>query len=204
MNSINKVTKILDNLISGLPALEDCRYSIETAFQILKKTYDGGGKLLVCGNGGSAADSEHIVGELMKGFKCRRCLPVDIAKSITEAFPEEGEYLAANLQGALPAISLVSNIPLMLAFINDVKPDMVFAQQVYGYGRPGDTLIGLSTSGTSANVVNAFKIAKVFGLNIIGFTGSDGGMMRKLCNNTGGEEKNSTVCQDTMIMVPAV
>ena len=116
-------------------------------------------KLLICGNGGSAADSEHIVGELMKGYFSRRPVPQAVRDRLASAFPENGLYLADHLQGALPAISLVSQTSLMTAFANDVAADMIYAQQVYGYGVEGDVLIGISTSGTSKNVVYALQVA---------------------------------------------
>lgn len=175
---------ILDELIQRYPELQICKANILTAFNIMKQCYKCGGKVLICGNGGSASDAEHIVGELMKGFMLKRELGVEHREKIQKAFPEEGEYLAAHLQGALPAISLVSHTSLGYAFINDVASDMVFAQQVYGYGRTGDILIGLSTSGNSKNVVNAIKVAKAFGICTIGLTGADGGKIGELCDVT--------------------
>lgn len=179
-----KLKDILEQFIQCYPQLEVCKEDIIKAFFILKQTYEDGGKVLICGNGGSASDSEHIVGELMKGFMLKRSLSKEHRDKLTAAFNEDGQYLADNLQGALPAISLVSQTSLAYAFINDVAPDMVFAQQVYGYGRAGDALIGLSTSGNSKNVVNAIKVAKVFGLRIVGMTGEKGGVMKKLCDVT--------------------
>jgi len=176
--------KILDDLLQGNPPLTVCRQDIENAFLILQRAFDAGGKLLVCGNGGSAADSEHIVGELMKGFKLKRSLPKEQRDKLYAAFAEDGQYLAGYLQGALPAVSLVSQSALAYAFINDVAPDMVFAQQVFGYGRPGDVLFGLSTSGSARNVVNAVKVAKAFGLATVGLTGESGGDMCALCDVT--------------------
>lgn len=175
---------IIEKLICDVPQLEICRNSIEEALSILKQCYSNGGKVLICGNGGSAADSEHIVGELMKGFMKKRKICCEDADKIRACFPDECKYLSENLQGALPAISLVSQSAVSSAFINDVEPDMVFAQQVYGYGREGDVLIGLSTSGNSRNVVNAIKVAKAFGVKTIGFTGESGGIMKGLCGVT--------------------
>ena len=148
-------------LYERYPALQSCKDSIEEALQLLIKTYRNGGKVLVCGNGGSAADSEHIVGELMKGFMSKR--PVT-----DERIPEA---LRAELQGALPAISLPSQVSLLSAYANDVSPDMVYAQLVYGYGKPEDLLIALSTSGNSKNVVKAVEVANRLGMKTIAMTG---------------------------------
>jgi D-sedoheptulose 7-phosphate isomerase len=157
---------------------------IVAAHALLHATFAGGGKVLLCGNGGSAADCEHIVGELMKGYQAPRPLAAEVRAQLAAAFPQEGAYLADHLQGALPAISLVSQSGLITAFANDVAPDMVFAQQVYGYGRPGDALIAISTSGNSANVVNAVRVARAFGLHTLGFTGAAGGQLQSLCDVT--------------------
>jgi len=175
---------ILNNLISAYPILEDCRDSVEKAFQMICLSYKNKGKLLLCGNGGSASDSEHIVGELMKGFKHKRLLARGERELFERAFPADGQYLAEHLQGALPAISLVSHTALSSAYINDVRADLVFAQQVYGYGQPGDILLGLSTSGNSANVVLAVKTAKAMGLGTIGMTGASGGKLKELCDTS--------------------
>lgn len=182
MNS--ELMDILERLIECYPKLACCKEDIEKAFFILKVAYENGGKVLICGNGGSASDSEHIVGELMKGFMLKRSISDEHRDKLTTAFSDDGKYLADNLQGALPAISLVSQTSLAYAFINDVAPDMVFAQQVYGYGKSGDVLIGLSTSGNSKNVVNAIKVAKAFGLKTIGMVGEKGGVMNELCDMT--------------------
>jgi phosphoheptose isomerase len=163
------------------PALAACQEQIVEAFEILKGCFAAGGKLLVCGNGGSAADSEHIVGELMKGLSSRRPVPPRVRQRLEEAFPGgEGRLVAERLQGALPAFSLVSQTSLATALANDVSAEMVFAQQVYGYGRPGDVLLALSTSGNAANVLAALRVARVLGLKSIGLTGRDGGRLREL------------------------
>lgn len=143
------------------PVLEECRGDIEKALELLIETYKQGGKVLVCGNGGSASDSEHIVGELMKGFLSMR--PVT-----DERIPE---HLRAGLQGALPAISLPSQSAILSAFINDVDPEMMYAQLVYGYAKECDLVIGLSTSGNSKNVVNALEVAKAVGAKTLAMTG---------------------------------
>jgi D-sedoheptulose 7-phosphate isomerase len=154
------------------------------ALNILLDAFRGGKKLLICGNGGSAADAEHIVGELMKGFASPRCLPDTAVARLTDLFPEEGRQLADKLQGALPAISLVSQSSLCTAIANDVGAAMVFAQQVYGYGTPGDVLWALSTSGKAENVICAVKVAKAFGLKTIGFTGKADNPLSRLCDVT--------------------
>lgn len=180
----NETELIVNQLLKNYPNLESCRGNIIQAFHLLKQCYLKGNKVLVCGNGGSAADAEHIVGELMKGFLLKRELTEADQEKLRSAFPEEYQYLCNNLQRALPAISLVSQSALATAFINDVAPDMLFAQQVYGYGRPGDVFIGLSTSGNSKNVVNAVKIAKSFGIQTIGLTGENGGQLKSLSDVT--------------------
>lgn len=162
----------LTHLIERYPALAQMRGAIEQAYRILEECYENGSKLLVCGNGGSAADSDHIVGELMKGFYKQRMLPTEERKR----FGEQGE----KLQGALPAIALTQHGALSTAFLNDVDPAMVFAQQVYGYGRGGDVFLGLSTSGNSANVVLAAKVAAAKGMKVITMTGRNGGKLKEL------------------------
>lgn len=162
----------LTHLIGRYPALAQMRGAIEQAYRLLEECYEKGGKLLVCGNGGSAADSDHIVGELMKGFYKQRMLPTEERKR----FGEQGE----KLQGALPAIALTQHGALSTAFLNDVDPAMVFAQQVYGYGQGGDVFLGLSTSGNSANVVLAAKVAAAKGMKVITMTGRNGGKLKEL------------------------
>lgn len=171
-------------LTESYPQLKKCSKAILEAFNIIKNSYNGGGKLLICGNGGSAADSEHIVGELMKGFNKKRPVSEDIRSKMESLYGEEGLHISDNLQGALPAISLVSQTALLTAYSNDIAPDMIFAQQVFGYGREDDVLLGLSTSGNSANVINAFKVAKTIGMKTIGLTGGNGGKMKDICDVT--------------------
>jgi phosphoheptose isomerase len=179
-----KVKLISDRLFTNYPELEVCKPDVEAAFYLLKQCYEDGGKVLICGNGGSASDSEHITGELMKGFMLKRKISREDSQRLMKAFPVEGEYFSNRLQGALPAISLVSHSALGYAVINDTGSDMVFAQQVYGYANEKDILIGLSTSGNSINVVNAIKVAKAFGIKSIGMTGEKGGAMKELCEVT--------------------
>jgi phosphoheptose isomerase len=178
------VHPLLHDLIERYPDLESALGSIEAAYDLLSTTYHNGGKLLICGNGGSASDSDHIVGELMKAFERKRPVADDLRQRLQTQNPQIGAYLADHLQGALPAISLSGHAALMTAISNDVAGDMIYAQQVLGYGRKGDTLIGISTSGNSANVLHALHVAKALDLNTIGLTGRTGGAMRDLCDVT--------------------
>lgn len=159
--------KIYEAFLKDNPALKTV--PVWEAYEIMLECCQNGGKVLVCGNGGSASDSEHIVGELMKGFKLKRELSdkemVDFAKL------EDGEMLAQKLQKGIPAISLNSHTALMTAIGNDVEYDMIFAQQVYGYGVEGDILIGMTTSGNSTNILNAARTAYAKGMKVIGITG---------------------------------
>ena len=173
--------KPIDTLIFHYPDLEAARVAIEEASKLLIQTYEKGNKVLVCGNGGSASDSEHIVGELMKGYFLKRDVPESVRATLKDQYPKDGDYLADHLQGALPAISLVSQSALISAYANDVAADMVFAQQVYGYGQVGDTLLALSTSGNSANVINAVKVASSLGVRTVGLTSAKGGQLADLC-----------------------
>ena len=177
--------KILADLLDRRSELIPCRSSLEAAFTALAACFRGGNKLLICGNGGSAADSEHIVGELMKGFRSRRPLTEAGTEPLRRLYGEEGEKIALRLQGALPAISLVSQVSLCTAIANDVAADMIFAQQVYGYGRRGDALIAISTSGGAANAINAVKVARALEMRTIALTGT-GGTLGRICEITIG------------------
>ncbi len=162
----------LNLLIERYPKLGVCKEDIKKAYELLEAAYNNGRKLLVCGNGGSASDSEHIVGELMKEFKLKRKVYSDQATALKAIDPELGQVLAENLQGALPAICLTGHSSLTTAFMNDANADLVFAQQVNGYGKPGDVFLGISTSGNSKNVLYAAVNAKAKGLKVIGLTGA--------------------------------
>lgn len=162
----------LNLLIKRYPKLAECKEDIKKAYELLEAAYNNGRKLLVCGNGGSASDSEHIVGELMKEFKLKRKVYGDQAMALKAIDPELGQVLADNLQGALPAICLTGHSSLTTAFMNDANADLVFAQQVNGYGKPGDVFLGISTSGNSKNVLYAAVNAKAKGLKVIGLTGA--------------------------------
>ena len=167
----------VEELIERYPALAVCREDLRAAVRAICESYAGGHKLLVCGNGGSAADSEHIVGELMKGFLLPRKLGAQERQAFEKACPASAAYLMENLQGTLPAISLVNSVGLGTAFANDQAPDLVFAQQVLGLGAAGDTLIAISTSGSSQNVLYALDVARAKGLRTIALTGEKGGRM---------------------------
>lgn len=164
----------MEKLLKKYPALTACDQQIKDALALIIKTYEQGGKVLICGNGGSAADSEHIVGELMKGFLLKR--PVK-----DERIPAE---LRTKLQGSLPAISLPSQVAVLSAFINDEDPEMLYAQLVYGYARETDLVIGISTSGNSKNIVNALSVAKALGAKTLALTGEKPSKLSELCDVT--------------------
>lgn len=175
---MNKAAELkLNRLFERYPMLEECRESIFAAAEAMISCYENGGKLMVCGNGGSAADSLHVVGELMKGFVLPRKLTEEMCAKIRSVAPEHADYLIGNLQGAMPAISLVSEVGLSTAYSNDQAPDLVFAQQVLGQSRKGDVLLGITTSGNSANVLYAADIAHALGVCVVGMTGQKGGKM---------------------------
>ena len=169
----------LQILMERYPQLAVCKEDIKKAYELLESAYTQGKKLLVCGNGGSASDSEHIVGELMKEFKLKRKVYGQQAAALKAIDPELGQVLADNLQGALPAISLTAHSSLQTAFMNDVVPELVFAQQVNGYGNEGDVFLGISTSGNSMNVLYAAVNAKAKGLKVIGLTGGNENKLMK-------------------------
>jgi D-sedoheptulose 7-phosphate isomerase len=172
----------LEELLARYPALEACRADIESALRALIDCYAAGGKLLLCGNGGSAADSDHIVGELMKGYLRPRPLPENFRQRLRAIDPALGGVLAEKLQGALPAINIAASSALSSAFANDVSAELAYAQAVYGHGRKGDVLLGISTSGDAANVRAALCLARAIGVVTIGLTGRGGGKMAPLCD----------------------
>ncbi len=178
----NRLEKYLDYLIDRYSKLIVCREDIVRTYEILETAYINGRKLLVSGNGGSASDSEHIVGELMKEFKLKRKVFSDQAEALKSIDSDLGIVLAENLQGALPAISLTGHSSLTTAFMNDANADLVFAQQVNGYGKPGDVYLGISTSGNSKNVIYAAITAKAKGLKVIGLTGSRESKLSRLAD----------------------
>jgi D-sedoheptulose 7-phosphate isomerase len=163
------------SLFVRYPALQTCESDLVAAFDLLTRAFHNGNKLLICGNGGSAADSEHIVAELMKGFLRRRPIGAADAAKLEAAAGAAGKTIASRLQGTLAAISLPSQMSLLTATANDGDFELTFAQQVYGLGRVGDVLLAISTSGRSPNVCNAAIVAKAFGLKSIALTGQSGG-----------------------------
>ncbi len=176
--------KIIKELIENYPNLKDLENDIIYTIEEILKRIRNGGKILVCGNGGSASDSEHIVGELLKEFYIKRNIENEFAAKLEELYPEDGLYMAKLLQRGIPAISLVSQIGFITAYGNDASYDMVYAQQVYVYGQPNDIFIGLSTSGNSTNVYNAAKIAKAKDLFVISLTGISGGLLKDVSDVT--------------------
>lgn len=177
-----KLNKHVDLLIERYPVLEDCRQSIIDAYQVMEDCYSHDGKLLIAGNGGSAADSEHIAGELMKRFETPRPVPAEFAEKLRKVDPVRGEELSRNLERGLMAIPLVAHEAMTTAYINDVDGYGVFAQQLYGFGRPGDVFLGISTSGNSKNVMSATVVARALGIKVVGLTGAKGGELAKVAD----------------------
>ncbi len=178
----DNVKIIFDDLFIRYPLLDCVKNQVENAYCFLENTYNKGGKILLCGNGGSAADCEHIVGELMKSFRLERRLD-EVEVEAFKEFPD-GEKIATGLQKGLRAISLVSQTSLLTAVINDCDPDLVFAQQVYNYMDKNDTLIALSTSGNSGNIINAAITARAVGGKVIAVTNECGGKLSGICDET--------------------
>ncbi|MGP1488208.1 MAG: D-sedoheptulose-7-phosphate isomerase [Peptoanaerobacter stomatis] len=176
------VVKIIDNLIERYPSLDICRKDILLSVEMLINCYKNKNKLLICGNGGSASDSQHIAGELMKSFRLKRNIPIEIQKQIEDTFPQNSSYYIENLEQTLTAISLVGETSLITAYSNDKAPDLIFAQQIYGLGNTGDILFAISTSGNSKNVLYACEIAQIKGMKVIGLTGQSGGKMSDICD----------------------
>lgn len=174
--------KYIDQLIERYPTLVCCKKNIEEAALALIKSFENGGKLLIAGNGGSCADSDHITGELLKSFCKKRIPDSKLIEEIKKVDLESGEYLEKRLQGSLPAIALTNNTALMTASLNDVDGNAMFAQQVNGFGKKGDVFLGISTSGNSKDIVYAAALAKAKGLCTITLTGKNGGKLAKLCD----------------------
>ena len=175
---------MIKNLIDRYPTLALCESDIENATSMIINCYENGGKLLLAGNGGSSADADHIVGELMKGFMKKRELTDSQKAEMNEKCQDISDETLAKLQNALPAISLSSFSALNTAFSNDVDADLVFAQGVFGLGKVNDVLIAISTSGNSKNVVEAAKVAKAIGVKVIALTGKSGGVLKNLADIT--------------------
>lgn len=174
-----RLQRHIELLTERYPVLVSCRKQIISAYLIMEKSYINGGKLLIAGNGGSAADSEHIVGELMKRFKIPRPVSDEFAARLKSIDPVHGEMLAKNLECGLMAIPLAAHEALTTAYTNDVDGVGAFAQQLFGFGRPGDVFLGISTSGNSRNIIAATVVAKALGIKVIGLTGKDGGKLAK-------------------------
>jgi len=181
---MNSQHKYIDQLFDRHPDLASMRSELEEAINLMHNCYLGDSTIYTCGNGGSASDSEHIVGELMKGFALKREIPSYDQQIIMDLYPDDGIEMCANLQQGIPAVSLVSNKALMTAILNDLDPIYLFAQQIYSIGRKGDVLIAISTSGNSANVVNAAKIALAKEMSVISLTGQTGGVLNKFSTVT--------------------
>lgn len=179
-----EIQKHIALLVERYPKLESVKQDIIKAYLLMEECYEHDRKLLIAGNGGSAADAEHIAGELMKRFKTPRPVPVEFAEKLKRIDPSRGEDLAKNLERGLMAIPLVAHEALTTAYINDVNGIGVFAQQLYGFGRPGDVFLGISTSGNSENIVSATVVARALGIKVIGLTGGNGGELAKVADVT--------------------
>ena len=175
----SRLEKHIDLLLQRYPVLESIKEEIMRAYLVMEECYEHDGKLLIAGNGGSAADSEHIAGELMKRFKNPRPVTPEVAEKLKAVDPVRGEELAKNLERGLMAIPLVAHEALTTAYINDVG---VFAQQLFGLGRPGDVFLGISTSGNSKNVMSATVVARALGIKVIGLTGEKGGELASVAD----------------------
>lgn len=174
--------QLLELLIMRYPQLEPLTEEVQRAADAMIKCYEQGKKILVCGNGGSCSDSDHIVGELMKGFENMRPVNQSMKNDLKEIAGERGTYLAGKLQQALPAISLTAHSALITAVANDTDASLIFAQQVMGYGNEGDVILGISSSGNSQNVIDALITAKAKNMTVIGLTGETGGRMKQFCD----------------------
>ncbi len=174
--------KYIDELCTRYPVLSVCKADIEKTAETLIDTFKNGGKLLVAGNGGSCADSDHISGELLKSFVKKRRPSAELIDSIRKINLETGDYLSDKLQGSLPVIALTNNTALMTASLNDVDGNVMFAQQVNGYGKEGDVFLGISTSGNSRNIIYPTVVAKAKGLRTIALTGKNGGKLKEIAD----------------------
>ncbi len=177
-----RLQRHIDLLMQRYPILESAKQDIIEAYLIMEECYEHDGKLLIAGNGGSAADSEHIAGELMKRFKTPRPVTPEMAAKLKEIDSVRGEDLAKNLERGLMAIPLVAHEALSTAYINDVDGLGVFAQQLFGFGRPGDVFLGISTSGNSKNVMSATVVARAIGMKVVGLTGAKGGELANVAD----------------------
>lgn len=177
-----EMNSTINELCKNYPQLETVKKCIADAAEMIIGCYTGGGKILICGNGGSSADSDHIAGELMKSFELERPLDDSFKERLSEISGSRGKFLAENLEHGLPAISLSAHTALTTAICNDKDANLVFAQQIMGYGMEKDVLICLSTSGNSQNVVDACITARALNLSVIGITGKKGGKIKQYCD----------------------
>lgn len=171
-----------EELFARLPQLRSLAGELHSALGLLERCTRAGHKLLLCGNGGSAADADHIAAELMKSFVYRRPIDPATAQALSERFAADAPALARSLEAPIAAVALGGQVATLTAYANDVDYRYAFAQQVYGLGRPGDVLVAISTSGNSANVLHACQVARVRGLSVLGLTGQSGGRLRELCD----------------------
>jgi D-sedoheptulose 7-phosphate isomerase len=174
--------KFIEELIIRYPQIAGISEKINEAAERLIRCYQNGNKVLICGNGGSSSDSDHIAGELLKGFEQKRPLNDSIKRQLASMSAERGSYLAENLQTGLPAISLSAHSGLVTAVANDTDASLIYAQQVIGFGDPGDVLLGISTSGNAQNVLDAAITARAKGMTVIGMTGETGGKLKHFCD----------------------
>ena len=184
MSREGSIKNTAEELFTRYEALRQCKNDIWAAYEMLVKCFENGGKLLICGSGGSASDALHITGELMKSFITKRRIDTSVADELKKRFPDDAEYLAGSLQGALPTVSLVENSALSTAVQNDISGDLITAQQVLGLGRAGDVLLAISTSGNSRSGSLAVEVAAAKSMGSIGLTGADGGKYKTLCDCT--------------------
>ncbi|WIH84036.1 SIS domain-containing protein [Brachyspira pilosicoli] len=168
------------NLIERFKELEPIKGNIDSAIESIISCYKNGNKVLIAGNGGSACDSEHIAGELLKSFVKKRPIKEEIRKELLSM--EDGEYIADNLEAPLRAIALTSHMGLSTAYLNDRDPYLIFAQQLLGFGDKGDVFIAISTSGNAKNIIHACKVAKAMGIKIISFTNNHGGKLAEMAD----------------------
>ncbi len=178
----NRLYKHIDLLMQRYPVLEGIKQQIIDAYTVMENSYENDCKMLIAGNGGSAADAEHIAGELMKRFKMPRPVSKEFAEKLKSVDTERGSYLANKLECSLTAIPLVAHEALTTAYINDVDRFGGFAQQLLGFGRKGDVFLGISTSGNSENIINAAIVAKAVGIKVIALTGAGGGDLAKIAD----------------------
>ena len=177
-----RLEKHVSLLTERYPSLKSIEQQIIDAYLVMERCYLNGGKLLLAGNGGSAADCEHIAGELMKRFKLPRHVPADTAEKLCRIDPQRGPLLSRNLECSLMALPLVAHEALSTAYINDVDGLGVFAQQLFGFGRKGDVFLGISTSGNSKNIMNATVVARALEIPVIGLTGAEGGELAEIAD----------------------